>query len=436
MRLLIKGARVIDPAQGLDDGLDILLQNGKIVRIAPDIAPDNDDMRILSAENKIAAPGLIDMHTHLREPGREDKETILTGAKAAINGGFTSIACMANTAPVNDNQAVTDFILNQAQKAGLCRVYPIGSITKKLAGNILSEMAELKDAGVIAVSDDGFTIANADVMRRALEYASMLNLPVICHCEDAALSKDGVMHEGLMSTMLGLKCIPAQAEEIIVARDIALAELTGARIHIAHVSTAGSVALIRDAKLRGIQVTAEVTPHHFSLTDEAVSNFDTNTKVNPPLRTKSDVSALIEGLADGAIDVIASDHAPHTTAEKELEYNYAPFGMIGLETSLALTLTKLVHSGTLSLKSAIAKLTINPARILGLDKGTLKIGADADITIIDINKRITVDVACFRSKGKNSPFNKWEVQGIPVYTIVGGKIHPSGEIGTSNVLSF
>jgi dihydroorotase len=428
LRLLIQGGRVVDPSQGLDEKLDILVEGGCIVRLAAGINPPAR-AKLIPAQGKLVVPGLIDMHTHLREPGREDEETITSGAKAAVNGGITSVACMANTQPVNDNQAVTDFIYSQAKRAGCCNVYPVGGITQGLQGKQLAEMGELMMAGVVAFSDDGHSVMNSEVMRRAMEYAAMLGLPLICHCQDTSLASEGVMHEGLVSTVLGLKGVPAEAEEIMVARDIALAALTGARIHIAHVSTAGSVELIRQAKSRGIMVSAEATPHHFSLTHEAVRSFDTHTKVNPPLRTKEDVAAIIDGLADGTIDVIASDHAPHTSAEKELEYTYAPFGMIGLETLLPLSLSKLVHSGAMELTAAIAKLTINPARILGLDKGTLRVGAKADITIIELDKRIKLDVTCFKSKSRNSPFHHWELQGVPWMTIVGGKFYPAGEIG-------
>jgi dihydroorotase len=428
LRLLIQGGRVLDPAQQLDKVLDILVEDGRIARLAPDIKP-SPETRLIYAQGKLVVPGLIDMHVHLREPGREDEETIASGTQAAVNGGITSVACMANTQPINDNQAVTEFILNQARKTGSCNVYPIGSITKAQQGKQLAEMGELKASGVIAFSDDGHSVMNAEIMRRALEYAAMLGLPVICHCQDINIAPQGVVHEGLLSTTLGLVGIPAAAEEIIVARDIILASLSGARVHIAHVSTAGSVNLIRQAKAQGINVSAEATPHHFSLTHEAVRNFDTSTKVNPPLRTSQDVKTIIEGLLDGTIDVIASDHAPHTIAEKEQEFNCAPFGMIGLETTLSLALTNLVHSGAIPLDTVIAKLTTNPARILGLDKGTLKIGAQADITIIELEKIFKVDLTRFKSKSKNSPFQGCELKGVPQITIVGGKVLPAGEIG-------
>jgi dihydroorotase len=419
---------VIDPSQKLDKILDILVEGGRIARLAPNIKPPSG-AKLIPAQGKLVVPGLIDMHTHLREPGREDKETIASGTRAAVNGGITSVACMANTQPVNDNQAVTEFIYNQARKVGSCNVFPIGSITQGLQGKLLTEMGELKVSGVVAFSDDGHSVMNTEVMRRALEYAAMLDMLIICHCQDEHMAPQGVIHEGLMSTLLGLEGMPAVAEEIIIARDIALAAMTGAAIHIAHVSTAGAVNLIRQAKAEGMRVSAEVTPHHFSLTHDAVRSFDTNTKVNPPLRTQEDVNAVIEGLKDGTIDVIASDHAPHTTAEKELEYNYTPFGIIGLETMLPLALSKLVHAGAIPLETVLAKLTVNPARILGLNKGTLQVGADADITLIDLEKPVKLDVSRFKSKSKNSPFNGWELKGVPQTTIVGGKIYAAGEIG-------
>ncbi len=424
MKLLICGGRVIDPAQGLDRVLDVLVEKGRIAQLSPDIDPPTG-AKLIPAQGKLVVPGLIDMHTHLREPGREDKETISSGTKAAVNGGITSVACMANTNPVNDNQAVTEFIYSQARKTGHCNVYVVGSVTQGQQGKLLVEMGELKATGAVAYSDDGCSVKNTEVMRRALEYASMLDMLVICHCQDADLAPQGVMHEGLISTMLGLEGMPALAEETMLARDISLAALTGARLHIAHVSTAGSVELIRQAKARGIKLSAEATPHHFSLTHEVVRNFDTNTKVNPPLRTAEDVAAIIEGLKDGTIDVIASDHAPHTSAEKEAEYNYAPFGIIGLETLLPLSLTRLVHSKAMPLMDVIARLTINPARILSLDKGTLNVGAEADITIIDLDKRFKLDIAGFKSKSKNSPFQGAELQGLPVLTLVGGKLNTS-----------
>ncbi|MFQ5645835.1 MAG: dihydroorotase, partial [bacterium] len=336
-------------------------------------------------------------------------------------GGFTSICPMPNTDPVNDNQAVTEFILSIAERTAVCNVYPIGAVSNKQQGKNLTNIGELKEAGVVALSDDGYPVMNAELIRRALEYASMFDLPVISHCEDLDLAGDGLMHEGSVSTRLGMPSIPAAAEEVIVARDLILAELTGGLLHFAHVSTARSVELIREAKKRGVRVTAEATPHHFTLTDSSVSDFNTNTKVNPPLRSGRDVKAVKRGLADGTIDVIATDHAPHTLAEKELEYSCAPFGIVGLETALGLTVTELINPGLLSWPEAIAKLTINPARILGLDRGTLQPGAAADITIIDPRGKTRVDSSRFYSKAGNTPFNGRELTGGVKYTIVSGK---------------
>jgi dihydroorotase len=364
---------------------------------------------------------LIDIHTHLREPGYEYKESIESGSAAAVAGGFTSIACMANTNPVNDDAAVTEYILDKARAVGLAQVFPIGAVSVGLAGERLAEIGELKQAGVVGISDDGKSVMNSQLMRRALEYAGMFGLPVISHCEDTNLAAHGVMHEGRVSTELGLRGIPAQAEDIMVARDIALAELTGGRLHIAHVSTAGAVRLVRDAKARGLRVTAEVTPHHLFLTDEAVRGYDPNTKMYPPLRTAADAEALRQALKDGTIDAIATDHAPHDLADKEVEFDQAPVGIIGLETSLPLTL-RLVNEGVLTLAEAIAKLTWEPSQVLGLDKGTLQVEADADVTLIDVQTDYVVDRREFRSKSRNSPFHGWTLKGRAVMTLCAGKV--------------
>ncbi|MCK4436724.1 dihydroorotase [bacterium] len=419
MKLLIKGGRVIDPAGGLDKVSDLLIENGKIVALKKKIS--NKGAGAIEAKGKVVCPGLVDMHVHLREPGREDEETIETGTRSAAAGGFTSVACMANTTPVIDNQGTVEFIYSQARKTGAVNVYPIGSVTKGLRGEELSEIGELKHSGVVAISDDGEPVRNSEVMRRALEYAKMFDLPIISHCEDKDLSAEGVMNEGYSSTLLGLVGIPREAEEVMVARDISLAHLAGSHIHIAHISTAKSVQLVRQAKAGGIKVTCETAPHYFSLTDEAVRTFDTNTKMNPPLRTAGDVEAIKEGLKDGTIDVIATDHAPHTIVEKEVEYNLAPFGIIGLETALPLVL-KAVEEGFLTLTDAIAKMSINPAKILGIGKGTLSVGADADVAIIDLSKERTVRPEEFQSKSRNSPFIGWKLKGVASTTIVGGKI--------------
>ncbi|MGI6553257.1 MAG: dihydroorotase [Clostridia bacterium] len=419
-KLLLKRGRVIDPANKRDEVLDILVEGSRIVFLAQGI--DLEDAEVYDCGGKIVTPGWIDMHVHLREPGYERKETIKTGTRAAAAGGVTAVACMPNTNPVADNQSVISFIKEKADKEGLVRVFPIGAITKGLQGQEITEMGELKEAGVVAFSDDGKPVSNGNVMRRALEYAGMFDLPLISHCEDLDLANEGMMHEGYVSTVLGFRGIPAVAEEAMVARDLLLAEMTGTPIHIAHVSTAGSVRLIREAKKRGLPVTAEVTPHHFTLNDEAVMNFDTSTKVNPPLRSEADRVSLLEALADGTIDVIATDHAPHTLEEKDVEFAYAPFGMIGLETLIPLSIQGLIHGGILNWSELIAKVTINPARILGLPLGELKVGGEADITVIDPEKTKRVDKEILYSLARNTPFHGWELRGWPVLTIVGGKV--------------
>lgn len=424
MRLMIQGGRVLDPAKGVDALLDVLLEEGRIAwigKLTPDSRLPTPD-RILDAKGLIVCPGFVDLHVHLREPGQEYKETIATGTLAAARGGFTSICSMPNTDPVNDNRSVTEFILDQAKRYGSVNVFPIGAITKGLQGEELAELGELSEAGCVAISDDGRPVMNSELMRRALEYASMFGLPVIDHCEDLNLSGKGVIHEGRVSLETGLKGIPWAAEAVMVARDLLLAELTGWRVHIAHVSCAESVRLIREAKARGIPVTCEVTPHHFTLTEEAANTFDPNAKMNPPLREASDVAAILEGLRDGTIDAIATDHAPHALYEKEREFDLAPFGIVGLETALGLIITTLVEAGVLTLKEAIAKLTVNPARIVNLTKGTLSVGADADLTLFDPKKEWIVDVDQFASKGRNSPFHGWKLKGQVVATIVGGRL--------------
>ncbi|KPJ57783.1 MAG: dihydroorotase [Deltaproteobacteria bacterium DG_8] len=421
--LLIKNGRIIDPSRGIDDYSDILIDQSKIVEVGRggEGRKDSEITRIIDARGKVVVPGLIDMHVHLREPGHEYKETIKTGCQAAASGGFTSIACMPNTNPVNDNQSVTEYILDRARREGCVNVFPVGAITKGLQGESLTEMGELKTAGVVAVSDDGKSVSNSELMRRGMEYAKNFNLLVICHCEDLDLVADGVMNEGFTSTRLGLKRIPNAAEEVIVARDVILAELTGCGVHIAHVSTEGAVRIIREAKSRGIKITAETAPHYFSLSEEALESFDTNLKVNPPLRSVRDVEAIKRGLKDGTLDVIATDHAPHSSLEKDVEFDYASSGMVGLETALPLAL-QLVKEKVLSLPELLLKFTANPAKILGISKGTLNPGADADITIIDISSKKRVNVNQFKSKSKNSPFHDWELEGEAVCTIVNGKV--------------
>jgi len=422
--LLISKGRVIDPLQGVDEYLNILIEGGTIIDLFPDGAQQERraaGARIIDAAGCVVVPGLIDMHVHLREPGHEYKETIESGCRAAAAGGFTSLACMPNTNPVNDNQAVTEYILDRARKSGCVNVYPVGAITAGLRGESLAPMGELKAAGAVAVSDDGKTVKNSELMRRAMEYARHFNLPVICHCEDVDVVGGGVMNEGYTSTRIGLKGIPNAAEDIIVAREISLAELTGCRVHIAHVSTEGSVGIIREAKSRGVKVTAETAPHYFTLSDERLETFDTNFKVNPPLRCARDVEAIMQGLKEGVIDAIATDHAPHSSLEKEVEFDYASPGIIGLETALPLAL-RLVSEGVLSMPGFVEKCSLNPARILGIPKGTLSRGSDADVTVIDPAAAWRVAVNQFKSRSRNSPFNGWDLKGKARYTIVKGEV--------------
>jgi dihydroorotase len=419
--MLIKGALVVDPAQGLEDIRDLLIDGDKIAALEPPGTIPAEGRRLIEARGLVATPGLIDMHVHLREPGEEYKETILTGARAAVQGGFTAVACMPNTKPVNDTASVTRFILDQAKEAGLARVYPVAAISMGSLGRNLSEYADQKAAGAVAFSDDGQPVASPMLMRRALEYARTFGLPIISHCEDLELRGDGVMHEGRVSLELGLIGIPAAAEEVMIFRDLALAQLTGGRLHIAHVSACGSVAIIRQAKAAGLTVTAETAPHYFHLTEEALRGYDTNAKVNPPLRGAADVAAIKDGLRDGTLDAIACDHAPHSTLEKDVEFGAAAFGLIGLETSLGLCL-QLVHDRVLTISQLVAAMSANPARILGVPGGALTVGAPADLTLIDLNREWTVDARTFASKSRNCPFNGWTLKGQAVMTIVGGKI--------------
>ena len=428
MNLLLTGGRVIDPSQNLDEQMDILIEYGKIAEIGKNIHKTRinsrksaEEIKIINVNGTIMVPGLIDMHTHLREPGFEYRETIQTGSKAAAAGGFTSIACMPNTKPVNDTRSVTEYIKRTAAACNFVNVYPIASISMGSEGTTMTEFRDMKEAGAVAFSDDGKPVTDSALMKRALEYASSLNMPIISHCEEMCLSAGGSMNEGFVATELGLQGIPAIAEDIIVARDIIIADYTRTILHIAHVSTAGAVRLIRDAKKRGIKVTAETAPHYFTLTDEVLREFDTCAKVNPPLRTIDDVNAIKDGLNDGTIDVIASDHAPHARTDKELEFEYAAFGITGLETSLALAL-RLVEGDILTLNQLIFMMSTNPARILNIPKGTLKIGTDADITVIDLDKVWTVDRSTLLSKGKNTPFHGWTMKGRAVLTIMGGEI--------------
>lgn len=422
MRILIKNGHVIDPANKRDGYFDVYIEDGKILEIEPELDYDGVDIEVIDASGKVVAPGLVDMHCHLREPGYEYKEDIESGTRAAAMGGFTSVACMPNTNPAVDNKAIVDYILDQAKNVGVVNVYPIGAITKGLKGEELAEIGEMKFAGVVAVSDDGKPVQNANVMRRALQYANMFVTPVISHCEEMSLVDGGAMNEGYMSTVLGLRGIPKSAEEVMVSRDVLLAEYLKVPVHIAHVSTIGSIETIRQAKRRGVQVTCETCPHYFTLTDEAVAGYDTSTKMNPPLRTADDVKAVKDGLRDGTIDAIATDHAPHEKDSKCVEYELAANGIIGFETALPLAVTYLVKEGILSLYELLERMCVHPANILGLNKGTLSVGKPADVIIFDPEEKITVDVSKFQSKSKNSPFDGYELFGSVYYTIVGGNI--------------
>jgi dihydroorotase len=420
--LLIKNGTVIDPSQSLEKKRDLLIRDGRVEAI--DASLDADGAETLDAADLIVAPGFIDLHVHLREPGFEYKETIASGARAAVAGGFTSVCCMPNTKPVNDNSSVTSFILEQGRAAELANIFPIGAITQGSKGEHLAEIGEMKTAGVVAISDDGRPVLDSGIMRRAMEYSRDFDLVVVDHCEDCCGAAGWAMHEGEYSALMGLNGLPSAAEDLHVARDITLAELTGARVHIAHISTARSVDMVRQAKQKGLAVTCEITPHHFTLTDRAVyeSGFDTNFKMAPPLRSQSDLEAIIEGLRDETIDAIATDHAPHHANEKMLEFDRAPNGIIGLETALSLTLDRLTSRGVISLSRMVELLSTNPARIFNLHRGTLKIGAVADVTIFDPNREIKVDASKFQSKSRNTPFDGWELKGAPVATIVGGRL--------------
>ncbi len=386
--LLIRHGRLVDPANGVDAPLDVLVRDGAVTRVGKSLKPP-EGAEIVDATGLVVSPGMIDIHVHLREPGFEYKETVRTGTRAAAAGGFTAVCCMANTDPVNDNRAVTDYILARARTEGAVRVHPIGAVTRGLEGKALAELAELAEAGCVAFSDDGKPVMNAELYRRAMEYTLPFGVPVISHAEDADLARGGSMHEGAVSTELGLRGVPSAAEDVMVARDVLLAELTGAHVHIAHVSTAGAVRLIREAKARGVRVTAEVTPHHLVLTEDAVRQYDPNTKMNPPLRTRRDVDAVIEALADGTIDCIATDHAPH---------------------------------GLVDLRTAVARMSADPARLLNLPGGSLAVGAPADVTLLDLDRELTVTPARFLSRGRNTPFGGFRLRGAPVMTIVGGEI--------------
>lgn len=426
--LLIRGGRLLDPAQGIDRPADLRIAGGRVAEVGERLAPSPGGA-VLEAGGLLVVPGLIDLHVHLREPGQEAKETIATGTAAAVAGGFTAVACMANTLPPNDCRMVTELVVRAAQQAGLARVYPIGAVSKGLEGKELAPMGGMVAGGAVAFSDDGRPVASAELMRRALEYAQHFDVPVVQHAQDLDLSGDGTMHEGEWSARTGMPGIPGLAEDVMVARDLVLVEETGGRYHVAHLSTARSAAMVREAKRRGLRVTCEVTPHHLLLTDRDVaeSGFHTHLKMNPPLRSERDRAAMIEAMVDGTVDAIASDHAPHTSDEKCLEFEEAPFGIIGLETTLGLCLDRLVRPGLLPLTRLIELLTAGPARAFGLPGGTLAPGSPGDVTLIDLERRWAIDPGRFQSKARNTPFAAWPVTGAAVATVVGGRVvHRAG----------
>ncbi len=424
MRLLLKNGRVVDPANGRNGTFDVLIEDGRIARVEPNLAVEGAEVFEIAA-GQIVAPGLIDIHVHLREPGQEHKETVATGVASAVAGGFTAVACMPNTDPVNDHAGITQFILKKAAEAQLAHVYPIGAVSLGSKGEQLAELGEQKTAGCVAFSDDGRPVATALLMRRALEYANMLNLPIINHCEDPTLKGDGVAHEGYHATTLGLRGIPGVAESLMVERDVSLAELTGGHVHIAHMSARQSLRAVRAGKERGVRVTCEVAPHHFTLTDAALdgpTKYDTNLKMNPPLREDADRDAMLDGIADGSVDVIATDHAPHHADEKMLEFDRAPFGIVGLETAVPIVFDRLVHAGRITLPRMIELLSVNAAKAMGLPGGNLSIGAPADVTVLAPDMNVKVHASALRSKSKNTPFDGWELRGGVAATIVGGRI--------------
>jgi len=421
MRVLVRGGRLVDPAAGRDGRFDVLVEAGLVAAVAERIDPPAG-CEVVEAGGLVVTPGLVDMHVHLREPGQEYKETIRTGTAAAAAGGFTAVACMANTKPVNDERAVTEFIVAEAARHGFARVHPVGAISKGLAGEELAEMGEMAAAGAVGFSDDGRPVVDTELMRRALLYARHFGRPIIQHAQDLHLSGGGVMHEGEVATRLGLPGIPGLAEEVMVARDLLLLAETGGRYHVSHLSTARCLELVREGKRRGLGVTCEASPHHLLLTDREVADtsFSTNVKMNPPLRSEADRRALLAGLADGTVDAIASDHAPHHADEKDVEFSAAPFGIVGLETTVSLGLDRLVHAGVIGLSRFVELLTAGPARILGIEAGTLAPGRPGDLTLLDLDREVTVEPASFRSKGRNTPFGGWRLRGAPVGTILGG----------------
>lgn len=420
MSLLLRGGRVVDPSQDLDRRADVLIEAGKVAGVGNIPATKNGE--IIEVDGCVLTPGFVDMHVHLREPGREDKETILTGSRAAAAGGFTSIVCMPNTTPVNDNAAITRFILERAADAGLVNIFPTGAITVGSQGEQLAEIGEMHAAGIVGVTDDGRPVQDNQVMRRAFEYARIFDIPVMDHCEDLFLAAGGCMNEGVASTRLGLRGMSRAAEELHVVRDIILSRITGARVHILHLSTRESLDQVRVAKSQGIQVTCEVLPHHFTLTDGDIQDFDTDFKMMPPLRERADIEAMLEGLADGTIDCLATDHAPHTRLDKEAPFEEAASGVVGMETAVPLCWEHLIRPGVVSVSRLVELFSLNPSRILKLGKGTLAEGADADVTVVDPERRQIVDPSSFKSKGRNCPFRGWELHGAPVLTVVGGRV--------------
>jgi len=430
--LCIRGGRVLDPSRGIDRVQDLWIASGRIAGLGEDAPQDvrsHPQAEVIQIKGAVVCPGLVDIHVHLREPGQEEKETIETGTRAAARGGFTSIACMPNTAPPLDDRPRIEYVIRRARESGHARVFPIAAVTRGQMGETLTEIEDLVGAGAVAVSDDGKPVRNAEIMRRALELTRVLGIPVIQHAEDPDLKGDGVMHEGWTSTRLGMKGIPDVAESVMVARDALLAELTGGHVHVAHVSAGRSAEIIRRAKARGIRMTAETAPHYLLLTDEAVEGYDPSTKMNPPLRSGKDREALIEAVVDGTIDCLATDHAPHTDIEKDSDFDSAPFGIVGLETALGIYIKALVEPKHLSLPELILRLTVNPLRVLGLKGGTLEAGAPADVTVFDPARRWTVRAAEFASMGRNTPFEGWELPGQVLLTILGGRVtHRAGAV--------
>ena len=424
MKTILKGGRVIDPANGRDGEFDVLIENGVIARIGKNLPVEGADVFEIR-HGWIVAPGLVDIHVHLREPGQEHKETIATGTASAVAGGFTAVACMPNTEPVNDHAGITEFILKKAAEAGRARVYPIGAVSIGSKGEQLAELGEQKAAGCVAFTDDGRPVATALLMRRALEYAKMLGVPIVNHCEDPSLKGDGVAHEGFVAAQLGLRGIPGEAESIMVERDISLAELTGAHVHIAHMSARQSLRAVRAGKERSVHVTCEVAPHHFTLTDDSLDGpvkYDTNFKMNPPLRAVSDRDAMLDGIADGSVDVIATDHAPHHVDEKMVEFDRAPFGIVGLETAVPIVFDRLVHAGRISLTRMIELLSVNPARVMNVKGGRLDEGSPADITVLAPDLSSTIEAGKLMSRSRNTPFDRWRLTGGVAATFVGGKV--------------